>query len=216
MMKQKLFAAVCAAVLAVCPLAGCGETGSSQDVNITEEQLPYGSTISEDFSRDITAAYDTRFLDQGVVDKIVGYYDAIQKKDGDAFKSVVFPLYHDYQMQTIYEGKLTEQQIVEATYDAIKENFGYDFEFSYLDINGFVSKDGFSGERDTLIQLLDDLAVQNGDQKISENTQAFYELTITRYTAKQGSGERHETADLLANEKLYAIQYQNEWYIMYS
>lgn len=215
-MKQKFFAALCAAVLTVCPLTGCGAESSAEPETLSMQDLPYGSTLTEDSAHDITAAYDKRFFDDDLANKVIGYYDAIQKKDGELFKSVVFPLYHDYQMKTVYEDKITEQQLMETTYDTIKEYFGYDFEFSYLNIDECVYQDGISGERDTLKQFLDDLSEQNGGKKISEDTQKLYELSVTRHTAKQGSGDRTETPDKLESERLYAIQYQNEWYIMYS
>ena len=62
-MKQKFFAAVCAAVLTVCPLTGCGAESSAEPETLSMQDLPYGSTLTEDSAHDITAAYDKRFFD---------------------------------------------------------------------------------------------------------------------------------------------------------
>ena len=215
-MKQKMFAAVCAAVLAVCPLAGCGAAGSEEQEAVKMEDLPYGSTITEDSTRNITIAFDKRFLDDALLDRIASYYESIQNRDAEAFKSVVFPLYHNYEISTVYEDKVTEQDLLDTTYDAIKEYFGYDFDFAYLNVEECVMKDGISGERDTMIQFLDDLAAEKGEKKISEDTGALYEMSVKRHVAEKGSGNRTETLDELDSETLYAIQYQGEWYLMYT
>lgn len=214
-MKHRFFAAACAVLLTACSLAGCADSKSGGE-NITSDEMPYGATIAVDWSRGIPLAYDTRFLEGGVLDKIYDYYHAIESKDGDLLKKTIFPLYESYQIDTVYEGKVTEQQIVEETYDVYKEQFGYDFDFAYIEITGLVTGSGQSGSRDSLRQLLDDIAKEKGEKKVSGEAQNLYELTVTRHVAKKGSGERSETPDYLTGETLYAIQYQNEWYLMYT
>ena len=214
-MKHKILAAACALLLTVCPLTGCASSQSESDT-ITSDQFPYGATTAVNWSRNIPMAYDTRFLEDGLLDKLYDYYHSIETKDGDLLKSSVFPLYDEYLIESVYENKVTEQQIVDETNKAINEYFGYDFDFAYIEIADLVEKDGVSGTRDTLKQLLDDIAEKKGEKKVSEDTQHFYELTVTRHFAKKGSGTRAETPDVLTGEILYAIQYQNEWYVIFS
>ncbi len=213
-MKHRLLTAVCALLLMGCSLTGCGASNSTDD--IAEEQLPYGATISSDSSRSMTFSYDKRFLDDALVDKLYTYYHAIETKDGEAFGSVLFPLYHDYQLTALYENTLTDQDIIDRTYDSIKEYFGYDFAYTFVDVTNLASQIGESSSRDALAVMLDQLAEDQDMKAISDDTQKLYELTVTRYVDKKDSGNKKETEDSLVGETLFAIQYQNEWYLMYS
>lgn len=213
-MKRRLFTAVCTLLLTVCLLTGCGTSNHTED--ITEDQLPYGATISADSSRSMAFSYDKRFLDEELVNKLYTYYHSIETKDGEAFGSVLFPLYHEYQLTILYENTLTDQDIIDRTYDSIKDYFGYDFSYTFVDITDLASQIGESSSRDALAIMLDQLAQEQDMKVISEDTQKLYELTVTRYVDKQGSATKTETDDSLVGETLFAIQYQNEWYLMYS
>lgn len=209
-MKHKFFAA-CASLFALA-LTGCGAQNSSSEA---QNDMPYGATVIKDMDRDTTVSYDKRFLDAAAVDQVYAYYHAIQTKDAEAFSAAVFPLYHAYQLEDVYGGNVTDQALVDTTYDAIVEYFGYDFEYTLLDITDAVTEDYISADRDSFLSMLDDLAADKGEPSVSEHTQAFYELTVTRYIAEQGSGVRAETDDMMEDETLFAIQYDGEWYVIY-
>lgn len=209
-MKHNRFAA-CAVLLALA-LTGCGAQESSAG---TEDDLPYGATITKDMSRGITMSYDARFLDAAAADRIYAYYHAIQTKDAAEFASAVFPLYHEYQLEEVYGGELTDQDLLDTTYDAITEYFGYDFVFSMIEVTDAVTEDYISPDRDNFLAMFDDLAADEGKPSVSEHTDAFYELSVTRYVAEQGAGERGETDDVLRDETLFAIRYDGEWYVVY-
>ncbi len=214
-MKRNLFAAAGMLLLSLCTLTGCGQ--SSSEHVYTEEQLPYGATIIEENTGVLPViAYDSRFLDSALIGKIRTYYRSIQACDGDAFGALMFPLYHNYQLEEVYGGKFTDAQIVQTTYDNIKTYFNFDFDYTYIDITGCITEEGWSANRDGLIMMLDELAEQKGEKKVSEDTQAVYELTVTRYVDKKDAGTDHETEYVMQDETLYAIQYQNEWYLMYA
>ena len=215
-MKHKFSAAACACMLAACSLTGCGAAGESSDDGMNLEQYPYGSTLVEDTSRSMTISYDKRFLDDALVEKIYTYYHSLESKDGEAFGSVMFPLYHDYQLHTLYEDSMTDQDLAEGTHDNIKEYFGYDFDYAFIDVTNVVTKLGESSGRDSLELMLDQLAEEKKQKPVSDDTQHLYEMTITRYIDKKGSGTKTQTNDSMSDETLYAIQYQNEWYLMYS
>ena len=212
-MKHRVLAAACAVLLGALSLAGCGESGPKEV--ITEDQLGYGATFVNDFSRDIVLSYDSRFLDAALLDKIFTYYDAIQKKDGEAFGSVMFPLYHDYQMNTVYEGKKSEQDIAEIMNKAVREKYDYDYEYTFVEISDMISGNGVSQTRDSLLSMLNQLSQEKNGKKITADVQSLYELNMTTYVAEKGSGIRGETPDVLKDNTLFAIQYQNEWYLMY-
>lgn len=210
-MKTRLFTAVCAGMLIMCSLTGCASDSTEK-----ETQMPYGSTVTIDPSRSMSISYDSRFLDDALIEKIYTYYHSIETKDGEMFNSVLFPLYHEYQMKDIYEEQVTDQTLVEDTYDAIKDYFDYDFAYSFIDVTNLKSSLGESSSRDALVVMLDELASEKEMASISEDTQKLYELTVTRYVAKQGEVTKRETDNSLEGETLYAIQYQDQWYLMYS
>lgn len=209
-MKHKLIAAG-ALLLALCTVTGCGE---SSEIN-AQDDMPYGATLTKDMSRDIAMSYDTRFLDAALADQIYAYYHAIQTKDAAEFSAALFPLYHRYQLEDVYAGDLTDQDLLDTTYDAITEYFGYDFAFSMLDVNDAVTEDYISADRDSFLPMLEDLAADKGEPSVLEHTQHFYQLTVTRYVTEAGSGVQSETDDVLENEMLFAIQYDGEWYLIY-
>lgn len=210
-MKHKLFAAIGAMLLTLCTLTGCGEKTESDP----QDDMPYGATIVKNTERDIAVSYDKRFLDDGLVDQIFAYYHAVQTKDAAEFSAALFPLYHAYQMEDVYGGELTDQDLMDSTYDAIAEYFGYDFAFSLLDVTDAITEDYVSPDRDSFLLMLDDLAADKGETPVSEHTQNFYQLTVTRYVTEEGSGILQETDDVLEDETLFAIQYDNEWYLIY-
>ena len=216
MKMKRIGAAASALLLMLCTLTGCGS--GSQAENITEEQMPYGSTVTEDSSREFTMSYDKRFLEDALVDKIAGYYRAIQERDGEAFNALMFPLYHQYQMKTVYNNSVTDQQIIDTTYDAIREYFGFegDFEYSLIDITDLVNMQGVSDNRDLMTMMLEQIAEEAGEPSVTENTQALYEMTVTRYVEEKGKNTKSFTDYAMQDETLYAIKYQDQWYLMYS
>ena len=215
-MRYRMIPAVLAGILTVCSLMGCGNSGASGNTDdINTEDLPYGSTISIDSSRSMTISSDKRFIDDALTETIYTYYHSIETKDGEAFSSVMFPIYHEYQLSEYYEDEVTDQELLESTYDSIKEYFGYDFAYSFIDITDVKYKTGESSSRDGLVMMLDQLAEEKDIKPISDETQNLYEMTVTRYVDKQGSGTKKETEDSLVGETLFAIQYQGKWYLMY-
>ena len=213
-MKRILSVLASAVILlpAALMLGGCGEAAGN---NVETDQLPYGATVTIDTSRDITMSYDARFIEPELADKVYAYYHAVQTKNAEEFTPVLFPLYHDYQLNDLYEGQIDDQVLMESSYSAVQEYFGFDFEYSMIDITGAIMSDGISEERDRLRQMLDDLADDKDQPAVSTHTTYFYELSVTRYVTEQGSGEREETDYVLTDEKLYAMKYDDQWCLVY-
>ncbi|MBR3417554.1 MAG: hypothetical protein IKG82_02555, partial [Oscillospiraceae bacterium] len=125
-MKRKFIALAGALLLTVCPLTGCGSTGSNNDLNLTEDEMPYGSTLVKVGELAVPVQYDRRFLEDALVEKLAAYYHALQEKDSEAFSALMFPLYHNYELETVYEGKYTDADVVNNTHEAICESVGRD------------------------------------------------------------------------------------------
>ncbi|MCQ2407808.1 MAG: hypothetical protein MJ065_04685 [Oscillospiraceae bacterium] len=214
MKKIRLFAMAAAMLLSACAVTACGEQSSVTE-DQAEEDMPYGATVVENRSGDYTLCYDRRFLDDALIDMIRKYYLSLQEKDGEAFSKLMFPLYHQYQLEEFYAGELTDQDIVEQTHDAIAKYYDIDFAYSYIDIKSLIDTDSQSQERDSLLPMLDNLAAEKDLPKISEGTTKLYEMTIDRYIGEREKTDKNPTDIVLQDEKLYAIKYEEQWYLIY-
>lgn len=206
----------CAVLLAGCMLCSCGEQSSSDVTTIESEDLPYGATITYNPAAAVPMQYDKRFIDEKLQDTIAAYYYAVQTNDAEKFSAALFPLYHEYELEILYEGQVTDAEIVEASHTALKERCGGDFAFSLIDVTDVIVKDDVSTYRDALKGMLDDLAEEADMEPVSEKTAAFYEMTVKRYLTDAGSGEKGETETSLVDETLYALHWQGQWYLIYT
>lgn len=211
-MKHRFFAAAGALLLSAAWLTGCGESGETE----TMDELPYGATLTKTTDRDIALSYDARFIDDELAGQIHAYYHSIQARDAEEFASAIFPLYHDYQLEEVYGGQYTDQDLLDTTYDAITEYFEMDdFVYSMVEVTDLVAVDGVSSDRDQFLAMLDDLAADKNAPKISQNATYFYQMLVTRYVTEPDSGVHSETDDVLTDETLYAIEYEGKWYLIY-
>ncbi len=208
-MHRKPLGCILAGILAV-SVCGCGSSGQT----ITQDELPYGATI-ESHKEDgiLPSQYDFRFVTADMRDTVLRYYYAIQTKDTALFESVQHPLWRDYELNTVYSGQFTDEQLLSAAYDQLALKMTDDFEFSFIDITDAEKcEEGSDGMR--IVEVLDALAKDKGESDFS--VQAMWKLTVTRFLAKKGSGVRGETSVVLEDEMLYLMQCQNDWYLIYT
>ena len=210
-MKHTGFALI-GAVLLLCPLTACG---SSEPKNVVEEaDMPYGSTISMDTQKSVPMQYDNRFVDDALAEKLAEYYFSVQENDVEKYQPLPFPLYHQYQMETVNGGKFTDADVLTYTHDYYQNLLGEDFDFALIDITNAVNSDGVSENRDALVATLDSLANEKGQELVSDKTEMLVELQITCWLTKKGSGEQGET-DLSADaETVYGLLYDGQWYLI--
>ena len=213
---KKIYSVLLAAVLC-CGLAGCGHASSADSgENMTMDDMPYGSTLVYDDTRSIAIQYDKRFVTAEIADAVCKFYESLQTKNTKEFVDCQLSLYHEYEMQDVYNNKYTDEDITESTYASLEEYFGGEFVFSMVDITDDVSKDNLSPKRDALKNMLIDLAEEQKIENMEQDIEEFHELTLTRYLTKADSGIRYETDNALRDENLYAVKYQGEWKIIYS
>lgn len=210
-MKREIFALFGAALL-LCPLTACGST--EQKETIEQADMPYGSTLSMDIDRSVPMQYDNRFIDSELVDKIAAFYHAVQENDPAEYLPLPFPMYHQYQLETVNEGKFKDEELLQYTHDYYQNILGEDFDFALIDVTGCNYKDGMSETRDSLVNMLDDLANEQGSEPVSNKTEKLLELTINCYLTKKGSGEHNETNTSAEQETLYALLYDGQWYLI--
>lgn len=213
-MKRRLFASLLLAGVMLTAAAGCGEDSGSV---ITENEMPYGSTLVKKVADgQPTLQYDDRFVPEDCLDVVLKYYDCIAKNDVETFKAIQLPLYHDYQLKTVLEGKYTDEDILANTHDELVYYVSGKFKFTMLDITNCVKKKPQS-DLEELVTLLDSVWTDNGNQgKFSDGINDLRALTITRYLAKENSQEKGETNIVMKDEKLYVMKYQSQWYVLYN
>lgn len=215
-MNRKFIAIAGALLLTVCPLTGCGKPYNNTDFNMTEEDMPYGSTLIKNTDFSVPLQYDRRFIEDALAEKIGAYYHALQENDAAEFSALLFPLYHNYELETVYEGKYTDADIVKNTHEAMESIHGGEFDFALLDITDMITKQGVSENYDALYTMLDQLAEDNGQEPVTKDMQALYELTIDRYFCDKGAGIHGETNSLIEGERLFALKYKDTWYLIYT
>mgnify|MGYP006873162289 CR=1 FL=1 len=190
--------------------AACGEESSTTGgVQEAMEDMPYGATMTKISNTDRPSVlYDARYISDGMLEAVLGYYTAIQTQDADRFTALQFPLYRSYQLENVLGGEFTDADILASTYSALSEYNGGDFVFSMIEITDYST--GVDNSRtDELLALLDGISADQGGDKISEDVTALCELTITRYLADADSDEHAETDTVLADEALFVMEYQS-------
>ncbi|MBO4379332.1 MAG: hypothetical protein IK130_07635 [Oscillospiraceae bacterium] len=204
----------CSAAFALCLLlTGCA--APAQKMDFTYEELPYGATIAIVNDSLIASQYDSRYITEAMRDAVLKYYHAVETKDTDTYASVQLPQWHDYVVNTVYQGQYTDLQLIKSLYDSCAKNFGGSFEYACISIED-AQKCSAGSEGQQVIDMLDELAKEQEQEKFSSNVDEMWDLTITAYMAKKGSGTRGETKDALTDQHLYLIEYGSEWYIIIS
>ena len=146
-------------------------------------------------------------------DAVLKYYHAIEMKDEDAFVSVQLPLWHDYTVNTVYNGVYTDLQLMKTKYDACAKSFGGSFRYAEISIED-AELCAAESEGQQVLFVLDQLAADRNEPKISEESDGIWQLNVTRYLDKQESNTRGETKNVLTDDQLYLINWRSEWYVI--
>lgn len=207
-MLKKILAVSAACLL----LAGCGSQAQPQK-DYSQEELPYGATITSLSDTTIAVEYDARFVTEGMRDTVIRYYNAIQNKDVDSYIAVQLPPWHDYVVNTVYAGQFTDLQLMKTAYDTCAKDFGGSFTYTQIVIDS-AKQCAAESEWSQIADVLDKLAEEQKTEKISKDISAAWEITVTRYLDKKGSEVRGSTKTALKGERLYLVEYQAQWYII--
>lgn len=202
--------ALCMSILC---LTACGTQGD--DSEISQDQLPYGATLTLNHSNEISVQHDKRYLDDALVSKISDFYYAIQTQDTALFQSVQLPIYHDYMLSVLNDGQFTDADILNFAYQTdLTAEDKTEYDFSLIDITD-AKKGTVYSESANVIAMIDSLCTEQKIPKMSQDIDAAYELSIARFLTEKDSGIRHETGVMLTEETIVALRYQGEWYIMF-
>lgn len=116
---------------------GLVDTADLKDYSISQDEMPYGSTLSElkpasDENVKIAIEYDNRFLEMEEAYVISEYMWALSQKDEASIRKTFYPDLLDYTVKVAQME--SAEEYINASYDNLAEALGGDFEFSYLDI----------------------------------------------------------------------------------
>ena len=79
-----------------------------------------------------------------------------------------------------------------------------------------MNRQGVSNDLDALAVMLNQLAADQNDTGFEKDMQAIYELQVDRYLCDKGAGIKKETDSVIADERLYAVKYKDQWYLIYT
>ncbi|MCR5307307.1 MAG: hypothetical protein K6E36_12530 [Oscillospiraceae bacterium] len=208
-MLRRSAAVLCGAVLL---LTGCAGGNSSSAA--PAETLPYGSTLTHNVKASPSIQYDSRFLPEGAADAICRYYRAIQSQDVNLFIGVQYPLWHDYFLNEYLEKKYTDADILKNTNKSMRDFFGGNFRYSLIDVTD-CEMNTTHIETESVVSVIDDLAQEQGLDRVSKDIDAFAKVTVTRYFTEPSSTHNDITDIALKDEVLYLMHHQQTWYVIY-
>ncbi|MBP0966736.1 MAG: hypothetical protein J5722_03795 [Oscillospiraceae bacterium] len=211
-MKRKFIALAGALLMLLCPLTACGDNGG----DVSEADLPYGATLITSSDLPVQVRYDHRFIEEPLAKQISAFYHAVQEQDTASYSKLLFPLYHNYEMDVVYKDRYTEDDMLNMIHDAYEQDFGKEFDFSLIDVVSLTVRDGQSTVRDALNLMLQQLAADEGDKNFVNDVQALYELSNDCYLCDRGSGKTGDTVSVTKGSQLYAVKYKNQWYLIYT
>ncbi len=189
-------------ILSCLMLTGCN--AAKQQVNYTEEELPYGSTMKSDKnSYSVPMTWDRRFIDDEQIKTVSDYIAAIQNNDPELYESVALPLYTEYQVQKVY-GYQNTAELVSALHEGLLGQLADDFKFDMVLVDEF-SLDRNAGGMQAMLKLLDDISE---DGKFSDTIQGAWTLTL-EWEFSYNNEEGHGRAE---NQYLYLFRKDDKYY----
>ena len=200
-------------------LSSMASSGVTRIVNVGA--APEGARASAALARKYDFIYaaigihpdESRFLDDDLVQTVARYYHALQENQPEEYSEVIFAPYHDYELNTLYEGLISDTIIVANANQVMKQYYGKDCDIALVDITNAVTADNIDPIRDGTKNMLITLAGDESIENFEEDLTALYQLELTRYLTDKGSGVHSETEFPISGEILYAAQYRNKWYV---
>lgn len=223
-MKKHFFTRAAALLCAVCigssMLTACnGKSNSSSQKdgqNVSMEDLIYGATQRFDKKEySVPIQYDKRFFTEDMLKVIADYYHSIEAQDADLFVSVQLPIYHKYEMETVYENKYTDEEFVKSSHKTWADKMGDDYKYSMIDITACTVSRVHSSIA-SVLEMLDGIAKDAGEKAVSEEITEIYELTVDLYMTPADSGIVGETQNVNNDQVLFVLVYQDRSYVLFT
>ena len=177
---HKIGALLTAVLLGSTMLTGCMD----KEVNIAEEDLPYGATMREaKTTYALPVSYDRRFVNEAQLKVLTDYLYAIQEGNGDGYAANTLDFYAEYQLNEVYSDKYkTMDELITALQGSVAEMTGKDFEFAMVTIDGFTQERVTSG-LNTMIEILDKINGESDFMSEVDNCWALDMDWLIRYNS---------------------------------
>ncbi len=199
---HKISALLTAAMLGTVMFTGCMD----KEVNIAEEDLPYGATMREaKTTYALPVSYDRRFVNEAQLTAITEYLYAIQTGDGDKYAETTLDFYAEYQLNEVYSTQYkTMDEMIVALRSSVSEITADDFEFAMITIDGFTQERVTSG-LDTMIEILDKI---NGESDFLSSVDNCWALDMDWLIRYNGGG-----SSMLVNEQyVFMFEIDGKYY----
>ena len=161
-----LTAAICS--FSAC-LFGCEKKEESSNVVITEDEMPYGATItqlkaSEDNGIKIGIDYDNRFISEDEARLVSNYVAALNSKDAELMEQVYYPPYFESIVNA--SGEADGTAYLQSRFAAIEERTGGTTDMEYVTIESVEDDKEMAEEYSNLEIGLKEIAGEDITSKI--------------------------------------------------
>lgn len=225
---KKTFSAIVAAGCLL-SVVGCGEKEKHADMitdddygDIAEEDLPYGSTITQLKSSNnenvkLSIEYDHRFLSEEEAIKVSDYMAALNSVDGELMDNTVYPDYLQYLKEA--NDFTSSTDYLQAMHDNIRDNYlnGSEFDFNFVLINNFYDENDSDEETgfSTLDILLDSYADSLGKDAVTPKITSRKMVKIdTMYTLADDEGSYMLSNRTESEQGMYIYTIDGQIYIL--
>ena len=206
-MNHKKLAALALALLCAVPMmTACGK-GSKERPTISEEDMPYGSTMREDKnSFAVPLTYDRRFLEQDELAKAADLFAAIQNNDAALYAKTTFPFYLKYQQEQVYKLD-SPDALVKHLHSMFAAKAADDYQCSMVVITG-ISTNTEAGTLNSVVRMLD--ACYDGNGAFLDSVQKSLDMTVELHLSYNGGSQ---TA-IVEDQHVFAFQTADGWFAL--
>lgn len=187
LLKKFISLSACAALIITC-LGGCGKKDSSSE---DSQEIYYGQAYKEVDGKDIYLIYDGRFIEDSEMDALSDYYNSIQKKDAELFKSTQPEQY----IKFIETNQSTDiNDFLKDQYSQLESELGSDFDFSQIEVTDCGDSSDDTGLND-IKELLDGIYKDSGMEKSFSDTIKSSKYVTFDLSATTSDGENYNLTD---------------------
>ncbi len=187
LLKKIISLSACAAIALSC-FCGCGKKDSSSEES---QEFYYGQAYKEVDGKDIYLIYDGRFIEDSEMDALSDYYNSIQKKDTELFKSTQPEQY----IKFIESNQSSDiSTFLNDQYSQLESELGEGFDFSQIEVTDCGDSKDDAGLND-IKDLLDGIYKDAGMEKSFSDTIKSSKYVTFDISATTSDGETLNLTD---------------------
>jgi hypothetical protein len=145
--------------------------------DMTQEEMPYGSTVREDkTSYKLPVSYDRRFLKTNELESLATFFFALQNNDEILFKTAVPSFYEGY-LQESTGNKLNTEAGMAQLRSVFENKLGNDFVIEMLDISAY-DKGTHKNNFDTIVSFMKEASLKSDGTDIVSEIKSMHGATV--------------------------------------